>query len=53
MAEGGDVDASMAALAQAERLRGEADTLVARYSQPDRYMEVRGVGWGGTAGFCV
>lgn len=40
MAEEGDVDASMAAVAQAERLRADADKLAARYSQPDRFMEV-------------
>ena len=34
------MDGSMAAVAQAERMRGDADRLVARYSQPDRYMEV-------------
>ena len=42
MAEEGDVDASMAAVAQAERLRADADKLAARYSQPDRFMEVCG-----------
>lgn len=40
MAEEGDVDASMAALGQVERLREEASKLEARYSAPDRYMEV-------------
>jgi hypothetical protein len=30
----------MAAVAQAERMRGDADRLAKRYSQPDRFMEV-------------
>ena len=40
LAEAGDVDASMAAVGAAERLRADADKLVARYSAPDRFMEV-------------
>ncbi|KAI7842576.1 hypothetical protein COHA_003812, partial [Chlorella ohadii] len=40
LAEEGDVDASMAAVAQAERLRKDAEGLVARYSRPDRQLEV-------------
>jgi hypothetical protein len=40
LAEQGDVDASMAAVQQAERLRGDADRLATRYSQPDRFMLV-------------
>lgn len=40
LAEEGDVDASMAAVAQAERLRKDAEGLIARYSRPDRQLEV-------------
>ncbi|KAI3426396.1 hypothetical protein D9Q98_008766 [Chlorella vulgaris] len=40
LAEQGDVDASMAALAQAERMRDDAAKLVSRLQQPDRFMEV-------------
>jgi hypothetical protein len=40
LAEEGDVDASMAALAQAERMRDDAAKLVSRLQQPDRFMEV-------------
>ncbi|PSC70918.1 U1 snRNA associated [Micractinium conductrix] len=40
MAEDGDIDASMAAIAQAERLRIDADELTKRYTKPDRTMDV-------------
>ena len=54
LAEDGDVDASMAALTQAERVRDDAKKLEHRYSQPDRFMEVCevGAGWWGLLGRC-
>ncbi|KAL4423377.1 hypothetical protein ABPG77_004308 [Micractinium sp. CCAP 211/92] len=40
LAEDGDVDGSLAAVTQAERLRADAEAMVKRYSAPDRALEV-------------
>ncbi|GAB4817372.1 hypothetical protein N2152v2_004418 [Parachlorella kessleri] len=40
LAEGGDVDASLAAVQQAERLQREHERLQKKYTEPDRYIMV-------------